>query len=388
MKAYTVSGIIGLVSGILVALFLITLQWITIERQEHPYFILGLPLVGLATPWLYRSFGFGAEKGIKLVLEEIHKPQQIAPFAMAPLIYLTTLLSHLVGASVGREGTALQMSAATADRIAKYFHIKIKERRWVLMAALSAGFGAALGAPVAGAIFALEVIVVGHIEKTVVLECFIASFVAWATSVAMKSPHFEPQLVSFPEINLSLLMSLIVFSFVIGLISRAHVRIMHFAEHLLKTISPSWRAFLGGSILLALYLVFPLERYQGLGLETIRTTFIAAPTWDTPIIKFFLTIIALATGFKGGEFIPLVFIGATTGSVIAQFLDQPIFLFAAIGFVSLFASAAKTPWTCAVLAIEYFGWNITPFVILVTLVATRVAGDQGIYPGQKLFKQG
>lgn len=383
LKAYAISSLIGLVSGILVGVFLISLQWVTHERQAHPWFIWGLPLIGLLTPWLYKVFGFGAEKGLKLVLEEIHKPQQVAPFSMAPLIYLTTLLSHLVGASVGREGTALQISAATAERMGTIFRIKIQDRRWILIASLSAGFGAALGAPLAGALFGLEVIIRGHIEKSVLIECFIASMVAWLTTMALAVPHFESPPITIPHLSMTFLFGLTLLGLTLGFFSRAHVWLVHKIESKTKNTSPFLKAFIGGVLLLSLYLYFPLDLYQGLGLETIRSSFFEAPHWGAPLVKFALTIIALTAGFKGGEFIPLVFIGSTTGSLLSAMLNLPLSPLAAIGFVSLFAAAAKTPWTCLILAVEYFGWSIAPAALFVIFLATKIAGTQSIYPGQK-----
>lgn len=383
LKPYLVCALMGASSGLLVALFLISLQWITEQRQAQPLWIWALPLVGLATPFLYKSFGFGAEKGIKLVLEEIHRPQQLAPLSMAPLIYITTLLSHLVGASVGREGTALQMAAAVGDRIATFMKVNLQERRWVLMAALSAGFSAALGAPWAGTIFGLEVIVAGHIDRRVLIECFIASFVAWMVSVGMNAPHFEPIAITPPTLSLALLGSLLVLAVSLGITSRLHVFVVHQFEKIFGFIPALWRTFAGGLLLLGLLLLFPLDQYQGLGLERIHEAFHVAPSFEVPWIKLLLTAIALAVGFKGGEFVPLVFAGCTLASFIAGELNQPLALFAGMGFVSLFAAAAKTPWTCTIMAMEYFGWEVAPFAALVTVLATVVAGPKGIYPGQR-----
>ena len=135
--------------------------------------------------------------------------------------------------------------------------------------------------------------------------------------------------------------------------------------------------------MLLIFLLFPLDLYQGLGLETIRSAFTEVPPESAPLIKLLLTALALAAGFKGGEFIPLVFIGTTTASLIAHFTHQPLSFFAGLGFVGLFAAAAKTPWTCTILAIEYFGWEMAPSAIMVTWLGTLVAGPAGIYPGQR-----
>jgi H+/Cl- antiporter ClcA len=139
--------------------------------------------------------------------------------------------------------------------------------------------------------------------------------------------------------------------------------------------------------LLGLYLLFPLTQYQGLGLEVIRAAFVSAPSPETPFFKLLLTALTLAVGFKGGEFVPLVFIGTTAGSVLANHWQEPLGFFAALGFVSLFGAAAKTPWSCAVLAVEYFGWEIAPYALLVTLGSYAMAGPFGIYAGQRILQR-
>jgi H+/Cl- antiporter ClcA len=383
-KAILVCLLIGIGAGLTGSVFLHSLQWVTHWRQAQPLLIWGLPLVGLAIPWLYKQFGFGSEKGLKLVLEEIHTPQQVAPWTMAPLIYLTTLLTHLVGGSAGREGTALQMAASVADRIASWLRVSGRERRWVLMAGLSGGFSAALGAPMAATLFGLEVIVVGRIDFSVILECFIASFTAWGVSVALATPHFQSLRIPTPDFDAGLLLHLLLLALIIGLLSRVHVAGVRGLERLFAGLPARFRVAIGGTLLLGLFLTFPLTLYQGLGLETIRAAFATGSPWEQPLLKLLLTALTLAVGFKGGEFVPLVFIGTTAGSALAHYWQEPVGFFAALGFVSLFGAAAKTPWTCALLAVEYFGWKIAPYALLVTAVSAVIAGPSGIYAGQRL----
>ncbi len=378
---------IGLAAGVLGAVFLHSLAWVTSRRQEFPWLIYGLPLVGLLIPYLYRSFGFGAEKGIKMILEEVHKPRQVAPLTMAPLIYLTTLLTHLVGGSAGREGTALQMSASVADRIGRFFAIPLTQRRWVLMAGLSGGFSAALGAPWAGMVFGLEVIVVGHLDRKNLVECFIASFVAWTVSVGLGAPHFSPIQITPPDFSILLFFHLLMLALFIGLLSRFHVEAVRRFETVFASIPSTWRTAVGGTILLGLFALLPFESYQGLGLEVIQSAFDTPPHLTVPLIKLLLTALTLAAGFKGGEFVPLVFVGTTTASALAHHWQEPLAFFAALGFVSLFGAAAKTPWTCAILSIEFFGWEIAPYGLLVGLGAYAMAGPFGIYSGQRILQK-
>jgi H+/Cl- antiporter ClcA len=387
LKPYGVSIVIGLTSGLLGGALLHSLQWATGIRFAYPQLIWGLPLVGLLIPHLYKTFGFGSERGMQLLLEEIHTAKQLAPWTMAPLIFLTTLLTHLTGGSAGREGTALQMTASFADRIANFFKVALHQRRWVLMAGLSGGFSAALGAPWAGMIFGLEVVTVGHLDRKALIECFIASFVSWFIALGINTPHFVGHSILPPDFSITLFFHLLLLAIFLGLISRCHVEGIRWVEKILRPLPPSWRTGLGGATLLGLFLAFPLTAYQGLGLLSISSAFTEPIGVEMPFLKLGLTILTLATGFKGGEFIPLVFIGSTAGSALANIWQEPIAFFASLGFVALFGAAAKTPWTCSVLAIEYFGWPIAPYALLVTLAAYATAGPFGIYPGQRILQR-
>lgn len=386
-QRWLLAAAIGVSSGLLCALFLHSLQFVTRLRLEHPSLIYGLPFVGFLIPWIYRRFGGGSERGLGRVLEEIHGPRQVIVWAMAPLIYLTTLLSHLVGASTGREGTALQISASFADQLARRFRIIQQERPWVLMAALSGGFSAALGAPWAGLIFGLEVIVVGRVNRKTMVECGLASFVAWWISVAMKAPHFVRFEIAVPDFQFLLLFHLLGLSIALGLFSRLHVEGVRRVERLFAFFPVLWRTAVGGAFLLGLYLWFPLSSYQGLGLETIREALTSSSGLDKPFIKLALTVFSLGVGFKGGEFIPLVFMGCTLGSAWSTLWHEPTGFFAALGFATLFGAAAKTPLTVAVLTAEFFGWSLFPYALLVSYGAFATAGPFGIYAGQRIIKK-
>jgi H+/Cl- antiporter ClcA len=379
LKNNLLSLAIGLGSGALVSFFLHSLAAITQWRLDHPLFIFGLPFVGFAMPWLYRRFGFGAERGLSLVLEEIHEPRQIVPWSMGPLIYLTTLLTHLVGGSAGREGTALQMSAAFADRLGRWFQFSWRERHWILTAGLGAGFSAALGAPWAGFLFGAEALHAKGVRRPHFLLLAVASFTAWSIAIALETPHFEKPFIPTPQFSVGLLMTVALLGFVIAGLCRLHIETVHRLEQVFRRLPVPWRTAAGGSLLLLLYLIFPWQSYQGLSLEGIRAAFTETPPLGAPLIKLFLTALTLAAGFKGGEFVPLVFIGATTGSTLAAGLHGPQELFTALGFIALFAAASKTPWTCSLLAIEYFGWSVAPYAFFVNHLARWLSGKKGIY---------
>ncbi|QHI95709.1 hypothetical protein GT348_05055 [Aristophania vespae] len=167
----------GLV-GSFCAVFLWSLEKATELRFFHPALLYGLPFIGAAIGYLYAKIGGASEKGNNLLIEEIDDPQNRVPLRMAPLVFIGTVTSHLCGASVGREGTALQLGGATASFLARLFKFNSKTTRLYLIASLAAGFGAVFGTPIAGAVFALEVLAIGNIEYGALFPALIASVTA------------------------------------------------------------------------------------------------------------------------------------------------------------------------------------------------------------------
>lgn len=381
-KLAGISACVGIASGALCTLFLHSLNWIIEIHRSQPLLVLGLPIAGAILPFLFKPLREYSSRGMSLILEEVHNPNQWLPWALTPVIYLSTLLTHLVGGSAGREGTALQIATSVADPISNWFRISMNDRRWILISALSAGFGSAIGAPWAGMIFGLEVS--RKLKSTpsnphLLVLCFISSFSAWFISLGMKAPHFNPPILSPPEMSGRLLFLVLSFAVLIGLVSRFYSESLRRCEKLFHKIPLSYRTGAGGLLLLALYWFFPLDSYHNLGLESITSAFQSPSDYKAPLFKLLLTILTLSSGFKGGEFVPLVFIGSTMGSVFANLWQQPLSFFTALGYATLFGAAAKTPLTCTLLTVEFFGWPMAPFALLVNYAAYATAGPFGIY---------
>ena len=169
---------VALVTGSLVALFLWLLDLVTTTRWQHTWIIFLLPLAGLLISFLYRTYGKNSEAGNNLIMDEIHKPGGGIPFRMAPLVLFSTIVTHLFGGSAGREGTAVQMGGSISSLFSKLYKLKHREKRILLMCGMAAGFGAVFGTPIAGAVFALEVLAIGRIKYDALLPCLIASMLA------------------------------------------------------------------------------------------------------------------------------------------------------------------------------------------------------------------
>jgi H+/Cl- antiporter ClcA len=372
--------LVGILSGLAASVFLISLSFATAYRETHPNLVLGLPLAGFAIGLIYHYFGNDIAPGTSLILDQIKSPSTITPVRMAPVILFTTLLTHLFGGSAGREGTAVQMGASLSDQLSRFFPIENLERRILLVAGIGAGFGAALGTPFAGIFFGMEIMRQGRLKLFSFLECLIASFVAVGVTHILHAPHTQfpvPQvLFTFPHSGLALVSSLM-----FALIARAFLWTTHGIESTFNRLIayPPFKPLIGGALLLVCFEVFKLQMYEGLGLDILLKAFDSPLPASVFILKLLLTSLTLGSGFKGGEFIPLIFAGAASASFLAGMTHLDPSMFAAIGCVALFAAASKTPFTSSIMAIELFGWQIAPYAFVVCYLSSALSGSKTIY---------
>jgi H+/Cl- antiporter ClcA len=386
------STLAGILAGVSISIFLYSLNWVTQYRNSHRFIILGLPFIGFFIGWLYQNYGKQIARGQNLILEEIHNPKNTVPLRMAPLIYLSTLLTHLFGGSAGREGTAVQMGASLADQLTKIFKVTDLERKILLMAGTGAGFAAAIGTPWAGAIFGMEVIHIGRIKIIGILELFIASFVAYYISIFLKTPHSVFTAIDFLQYNLTTFTYVLIAGCFFGIAARTFIALTHSIEHIflkLITYNPL-KTFIGGLIIVFLYYFLNNFtdgfKYSGLGIDTIQAALKNSSDYKVPLLKMILTSLTVGSGFKGGEFIPLVFIGTSLGNVLSQVLPISLQLLASLGFAAVFAGASNTPIACTLMAIEIFGYQIGPYAFLACMVSYYVSGQKSIYKSQKTDK--
>lgn len=394
---------VSIVVGSLVALFLWLLDLATTTRWNNGWLLYFLPLVGVAIVALYKLKGKNADAGNNLVMDEIHKPGGGIPFRMAPFVLITTVITHLFGGSAGREGTAVQIGGSVAQYFGNKMRLNTEDLRILLMTGIAAGFGAVFGTPIAGTIFALEVLAIGRIKYDALLPCFFAAVLAdiVCTMYGIQHTHYQinfHEQANFGFLNLKfdikILLWVIVSAILFGLTSYIFSELSHNTKRIAHKYI-KWKyaiPFIGGTVIIVLTFIAGTTDYLGLGVKTqsgIGSSIVNAFTpggvdtfsW---LWKIIFTVVTLSTGFKGGEVTPLFFIGAALGNVIAQFAGMPIDLFAALGFIAVFAGATNTPLACTLMGVELFGSEHVIYFAMACFIAYYFSGHSGIYTSQQL----
>lgn len=384
VKWISICTLIGLFSGSASAFFLVALEWVTQIREHNNWIIWLLPIGGLIIGVGYYYLGQEVVKGNNLLIEEYENPQKTIPIKMAPLVLLGTLITHLFGGSAGREGTAVQMGGAIADQFTSLFKLDNSERKTVLILGISAGFASIFGTPLAGALFALEVLYFSKINFRSIVLSFFTAYAAYFTVELWQVKHTHYSIPVIPEITFINLLWTILVSLLFGLAAMLFSRSTHFWQNLFsKTIPfPPFRPFIGGIILAVIIYFIGTTKYIGLGIPLIIDAFSTPNTSYDFLIKILFTGFTLGAGFKGGEVTPLFFVGATLGSALSVVVPLPIALLAGMGFVAVFSGATHTPIACTVMGMELFGVESSIFIGMACLIAYFSSGSVGIYQAQ------
>jgi len=376
--------LIGIFSGSASALFLVSLEWVTQFRIQHDWIIWLLPFGGFLVGLSYYYWGESVVKGNNLLLEEYENPKKVIPFRMAPLVLFGTLITHLFGGSAGREGTAVQMGGAIADQFTKIFKLDNSERKILIILGISAGFASVFGTPLAGAIFALEVLYFSKINLKSTVLSFLVAYAAYFTVEFWKIKHTHYSIPIIPELSFNNIIFTIIVGVLSGFAALLFARSTHFWGSLFsKNVKyPPLRPIIGGVILAIAFAGFGLTKFSGLGVTVIVDSFSNTNEWYDFLLKILFTGFTLGAGFKGGEVTPLFFVGATLGSALSIVIPMPIALLAGIGFVAVFSGATHTPIACTIMGMELFGIAPGIFIAIACTIAYFSSGSIGIYKSQ------
>jgi H+/Cl- antiporter ClcA len=380
--------LVGGIVGSATAFFLQSLDYVTLLRTNHIWVVYFLPIAGLIIGLVYYYYGESANKGNNLLIEthqslengETSKP---IPFKMAPMVLISTLLTHIAGGSAGREGTAVQMGGAIADQFTGFFKLNAADRKTILIIGISSGFAAVFGTPLAGAIFALEILSITNTKKNQLVTSLFVAYIAHYSCLAWQVKHTIYSIPSIPTISMTTLAWTIIAGIIFGLTALAFTSTGRLFENVFNKIKfEPLRPFIGGIIIALFIVVFNSTKFIGLGIPTIQDAFINNAGQFDFVIKLILTSFTLSAGFKGGEVTPLFFIGATLGNILIWFIPLPMALLAGMGFVAIFSGATNCVYASIALGLELFGIKAGVYIGLASVAAYFTSGPNGIYSAQ------
>lgn len=382
--------VVGAVSGLGSWALFEALDAATSTRLDADWLVWLLPVAAFALGVAYRYVGADANKGTSLVITESLAPSDDGterapnvPARIAPMIFGATYIAQLTGASVGREGAALQIAGSAVSTLLRPLRLPAHELRLMLIAAMAGAFGGAFGVPVAGAIFALEVQRTGRIRYEALAPALAASVTA---DYVVEGLGRSTPMIALPvDLDVAVVLKLVVVGVLAGLAARAFIVSLHAiksASRRLVVWAPA-RPVIGAVATLALMGLFGRD-YLGLSLPLVDSALsgIAADWWE-PVLKIVFTVVALGSGIPGGEVTPLFVVGATLGSTLAEPLSLDPRLAAAATLAAVFGAASNTPIACAILAVELFGGGLAVPAAVVCIVAYAVSPERGIYDGQR-----
>ncbi|MDD2851394.1 MAG: chloride channel protein [Desulfuromonadaceae bacterium] len=385
------ASLVGVLVGVGTTVFLRSLSWATIKFGSLPGTYLYLPLVILISAALVRWLApDAAGHGTERVIEAVHKKMGKIPLAVIPVKLVATVITLAGWGSAGKEGPAAQIGAGLASACADLLRVDDLDRRKLVICGISAGFATVFGTPVAGALFGVEVLVLGQMFYEVLFPSFVAGIVSYHVAVQLGGvyPHEIAPLI--PHFNGWSLLEILLLGVWCGLAALFLIEIMKYGHKVFEEFTFHWsvKALLGGVLLIAIGR-FVSPSYLGLGLDTLQNGFRGDPI---PFGAFFwksiATSITLGSGGSGGVVTPIFFVGTSAGNLFAQ-LFSPHYLaaYSAIGMVAVLAGTANTPIAASVMAIELFGTAIAPYAALACMVSYLIAGYRSIYPSQVLGGQ-
>ena len=377
----------GLLAGAVAAAFHFGIDWAAQLRGDHPWVVWLAPAGGVAIVLLYRVCHMEKDQGTNLVLVAVREAEPIK-LRTTPLIFLSTILTHLVGGSAGREGAALQLGGSLGAWVGRNIGLDDKDRRVMVMCGMAAAFSALFGTPLTAAVFAMEVVSVGVMYYAALVPCAVSAAVAFLLAQWL-GLHQEAPIYAIGE-TLALtplaMLQAAGLGLLCALVSILFCKTMHHAPKLYARVLPNplVRAAVGGALVLLLTLLVGNQTYNGAGDGVIRALLAGETIPEAFLLKILFTAVTLGSGFRGGEIVPVLFTGAAFGTTVGPLLGIPHGFGGAMAMAAVFCGATNCPMSALLLSLELFGGEGLPLYALCCGVAYMLSGYYGLYSEQKI----
>ncbi len=383
-KWLVISLLIGTVGGIAGTCFSYSITWATDTRTAHGWLLFTLPFLGLVIVWLYGTFHEQGNRGTDMVLDSISSNAHVTT-ATGPLIFIATVLTHLGGGSSGREGAALQLGGSIGNGFGTLLRLDERDKKVAIMCGMSAVFAALFGTPVAAGLFPLEVVSIGVLYYAALVPCIFSAYIGSGISRWAGLPGESFPILDIPGISLETIAFIVLLGVLCAGVSVAFCILLHSAAHIYRKYLPSpWlRILAAGVLFVALTLLSGTRDYCGSSMGLIERSIHGSIPYEAFFLKMVFTAVTLGGGFKGGEIVPTLCVGAAFGCAVGNLTGFYPSLCAACGMAALFAGVTNCPVTSLLIALELFGYGGMEYFSIVIAVSFALSGYYGLYASQK-----
>ncbi len=386
LKLTVLSLLIGGVGGIVGSLFSHSVELATELRSQYTWLLYLLPVGGLATVGIYKLLklkGISTNTVLESTSTEIKTPARLAP-----AMFISTVLTHLFGGSAGREGAALQIGGGIASLLTRDLKIDENERHILVQCGMAAVFSALFGTPLGAAVFALEVVRVGFIRLSAIMPCVLSSVTAFGISVLYDVEGESFSLSNVPDMNIIVILKVILISVCGALLSWLFCHALHKSEYYFRKYVKNdfLRIIIGGAVIVIISVLLGTTDYNGGGMQVVERIFTDGEIkTEAFVLKFIFTVITVAAGYKGGEIVPTLFIGATLGATLSGVIGLPTAFGAAVGMSSMFCGVTNCPLASILISLELFGAEGAVYFAVSCAVSFLLSGNTGLYEAQKFM---
>ena len=376
---------IGVIVGLVAVAFHLGIDWATHLRQQYPQIIWLLPFGGMTIVLLYKVCGMEKDRGTNLVLVAVREAQPLK-LRTAPLIFLSTILTHLVGGSAGREGAALQLGGSLSAYIGRKIGLDEKDSRLMVMCGMAAAFSALFGTPLTAAVFSMEVVSVGVMYYAAMVPCVVSALVGQMVAHACGLGAHGYAISQIPYLTVFSLLRVGVMGILSAILSIWFCKMMHHAPKLYARYIPNpvLRAAAGGALILGLTLLVGSHDYNGAGDALIRRMLAGEDIPEAFLLKILFTALTLGAGFRGGEIVPVLCVGAAFGTVVGPLLGLSQSFGGSVAMTAVFCGATNCPLSAILLSYELFGGRGVSLYALACAVSYMLSGYYGLYSEQKI----